>query len=138
MPERTALASIEWARTRAVIRDLVCPADDGVILEAIAQAGKTGIDCPLGWPDAFADFVAAHRVHAGEPRDGGEHDLLAFIPAEQLGAAEAIDGPQVLADLGFVVMLVVIGGRPRRPSAPYPRKHLILVPPVLARSWTTT
>jgi predicted nuclease with RNAse H fold len=61
MPERTALASIEWARTRAVVRDLVCPADDDVILGVIAQAGKTGIDCPLGWPDAFVDFVAAHR-----------------------------------------------------------------------------
>jgi predicted nuclease with RNAse H fold len=61
MPERTALASIEWAGTRAVVRDLVCPADDGVILKAIAQAGKTGIDCPLGWPGAFVDFVSAHR-----------------------------------------------------------------------------
>ena len=71
MPERTALASIEWAGRRAVIRDLICPADDGVILEAIGQAGKTGIDCPLGWPDAFVDFVAAHRSgHVGLPRDG--------------------------------------------------------------------
>src|SRR5262245_16454164 len=71
MPERTALASIEWARRRAVIRDLVCPADDGVILEAIGQAGKTGIDCPLGWPEAFVDFVAAHRSgHVTLPRDG--------------------------------------------------------------------
>ena len=70
MPERTALASIEWARTRAVVRDLVCPADDDVILEAIGQAGKTGIDCPLGWPDAFADFIAAHRSgHVALPRD---------------------------------------------------------------------
>jgi predicted nuclease with RNAse H fold len=70
MPERTALASIEWARTRAVVRDLVCPADDGVILGAIGQAGKTGIDCPFGWPDAFADFVAAHRSgHVALPRD---------------------------------------------------------------------
>ena len=70
MPERTALASIEWARTRAVVRDLVCPADDDVILGAIAQAGKTGIDCPLGWPGAFVDFVAAHRSgHIALPRD---------------------------------------------------------------------
>jgi predicted nuclease with RNAse H fold len=70
MPERTALASIEWARTRAVVQDLVCPADDDVILEAIGQAGKTGIDCPLGWPDAFADFIAAHRSgHVALPRD---------------------------------------------------------------------
>ena len=71
MPERTALASIEWAQTRAVVRDLACPADDGVILEAIGQAGKTGIDCPLGWPDAFVDFVTAHRSgHVTLPPDG--------------------------------------------------------------------
>jgi len=61
MPERTALASIEWAETRAVIRDVICPADDNVILEVIGQTGKTGIDCPFGWPDAFVEFVAAHR-----------------------------------------------------------------------------
>ena len=42
MPERTALASIEWAETRAVIRDVICPADDNVILEVIGQTGKTG------------------------------------------------------------------------------------------------
>jgi hypothetical protein len=48
------------------------------------------------------------------------------------GAAEAIDGPQVLADLGFVVALVIIGGRPWRPSAPYPRDHADLISAVLA------
>jgi predicted nuclease with RNAse H fold len=71
MPERTALASIEWAGTRAAVRDVVCPAGDSAILEVIGQAGKTGIDCPLGWPDAFVDFVAAHRSgHVALPRDG--------------------------------------------------------------------
>ena len=74
-----------------------------------------------------------HRVHVGEPRDGGEHHLLALVPAQQPGAAEAIDGLQVLADLGFVVTPLVIGGHPRRPSAPYPRDHADLIPPVLAR-----
>lgn len=71
MPERTALASIEWTGQRAVIREIVCPADDGAILAAIGRAGKTGIDCPLGWPGAFVDFVAAHRSgHVTLPRDG--------------------------------------------------------------------
>jgi predicted nuclease with RNAse H fold len=71
MPKRTALASIEWTGQRAVIREIVCPAGDGAILEAIGRAGKTGIDCPLGWPDAFVDFVAAHRSgHVTLPRDG--------------------------------------------------------------------
>ncbi|WP_281398007.1 hypothetical protein [Actinomadura alba] len=26
------------------------------------NADKAGIDCPLGWPDAFVDFVTAHRA----------------------------------------------------------------------------
>ena len=70
MPERTALASIEWAGGRAVVLDVVCPADDDVILQVIRQADKTGIDCPLGWPDAFVDFVAAHRAgHLALPPD---------------------------------------------------------------------
>jgi hypothetical protein len=47
MPERPALASIGWTANRATIRDVIHPADD-VILEAIQQACKTGIDCPIG------------------------------------------------------------------------------------------
>jgi predicted nuclease with RNAse H fold len=73
MPERTALASIEWAGTRAVIREVICPAGDDVIMEVVRQAGKTGIDCPLGWPDAFVDFVTAHRSgHVALPPDSLE------------------------------------------------------------------
>ena len=77
MPERTALASIEWARTRAVVRDLVCPADDDVILGAIAQAGKTGIDCPSAGPAPSSISLprtapAMSRSPATTPgRDGG-------------------------------------------------------------------
>jgi hypothetical protein len=86
-PERTALAWIEWARGRAVIRDVVCGADDAMILAAIGEAGKTeageteageteageteageteagkaGLDCPLGWPDEFVAFLVAHQA----------------------------------------------------------------------------
>jgi predicted nuclease with RNAse H fold len=69
-PERTALVSIEWTADRAVIRDVACPADDPVILKAIDRADKTGMDCPLGWPTAFVEFVAAHRAgHVGIPED---------------------------------------------------------------------
>lgn len=71
MPERTALASIEWTGGRAVITEVICPADD-VIIKAIAQSDKTGIDCPLRWPAAFVDFVAAHRTgHVSIPEDSG-------------------------------------------------------------------
>jgi predicted nuclease with RNAse H fold len=72
MPERTALASIEWTASRAIIRDVIHPAGDDAILEVIKQAGKTGIDCPLGWPGAFVDFVASHHTgHVGIPQDSG-------------------------------------------------------------------
>lgn len=70
-PERTALASIEWTAERAIIRDVSFPADDTVIVTVINRADKTGIDCPLGWPTAFVEFVAAHHTgHVGIPEDG--------------------------------------------------------------------
>lgn len=31
------------------------------MLAALTEADKAGIDCPLGWPDAFVAFVAAHQ-----------------------------------------------------------------------------
>lgn len=58
---------------------------------------------------------APGSIQAGEPGDGREHDFPAVIPAQKPGPAEAIDRPQVLADLGFVVTLVVVSGRLRRP-----------------------
>jgi len=70
-PERTAVARIEWSSGRARICDVICGADDSMIVAAIAEAHKAGIDCPLGWPDDFVAFVAAHK--AGQvtvPGDG--------------------------------------------------------------------
>lgn len=58
------MASIEWAGTRAVLRDVSCRADDDAIMSVIEEADKTGIDCPFGWPAAFVRFVAAH--HCGQ------------------------------------------------------------------------
>ncbi len=69
-PDRTAVARIEWRPDRAVVREVMCGADDTTILDAIAQADKAGIDCPLGWPDAFVAFVAAHHSgHVAVPED---------------------------------------------------------------------
>jgi predicted nuclease with RNAse H fold len=69
-PQRTAVARIEWSNGRARICDVVCGADDDVVVAAIAEARKAGIDCPLGWPDEFVAFVAAHRAgHVTVPGD---------------------------------------------------------------------
>src|SRR5262249_13303136 len=57
---------------QAIIRDVIYPAGDDVILETIQQACKTGIDCPFGWPGAFVGFVTAHQIgHVGIPQDSG-------------------------------------------------------------------
>lgn len=65
------MATIEWVDTSAVIQDVSCRADDDAIISVIERADKTGVDCPFGWPDAFIDFVAAHRSgHASIPRNG--------------------------------------------------------------------
>ena len=61
-PERTALAWIEWLAGRAIVRDACWGADDKAILAAVTEADKVGIDCPLGWPDAFITFVRAHQA----------------------------------------------------------------------------
>lgn len=34
--------------------------DDDVLVEALPAAGKPGVNCPLGWPVRFVEFVAAH------------------------------------------------------------------------------
>jgi len=60
-PEGTAVARVEWLAGRAVVRDVLWGADDSAVLAALAEAGKAGIDCPLGWPDAFVAFIVAHQ-----------------------------------------------------------------------------
>jgi predicted nuclease with RNAse H fold len=61
-PVRTALAVVAWDSGKAVVTELVRGADDDAILAALADAGKAGIDCPLGWPETFVAFLAAHQA----------------------------------------------------------------------------
>jgi predicted nuclease with RNAse H fold len=44
-----------------VLHHVEVGADDDRLLDACRDADKIGIDCPLGWPTAFVEFVAAHR-----------------------------------------------------------------------------
>lgn len=60
-PRHTGVAWIDWEPGRATVTNLICDADDRVILDAISHADKAGIDCPLGWPADFIAFVAAHQ-----------------------------------------------------------------------------
>jgi predicted nuclease with RNAse H fold len=69
--KHTAVAVIEWEDGRARVLDVEIPADDDALLRRSAHADKVGIDCPLGWPEPFVEFLCAHRVKAPRvPADG--------------------------------------------------------------------
>ncbi|RFA23380.1 DUF429 domain-containing protein [Subtercola boreus] len=46
---------------RATLTALTLGVGDDLIAETATRVDKLGIDCALGWPDEFVDFVVAHR-----------------------------------------------------------------------------
>lgn len=74
-PRKTGVARIDWSPSGARVRDLVVGATDELITRAVMEADKAGIDCPLGWPEKFVEFISAH--HAGN----------VIVPAEVAGPA---------------------------------------------------
>lgn len=69
---RTALATIKWSDATATLQHLTDDTSDEDIVQAMTVADKTGIDCPLGWPEPFIDFVVAHRANRITPRASDE------------------------------------------------------------------
>jgi predicted nuclease with RNAse H fold len=61
-PAGTAVAAVEWAAGRATIRNLYRGATDAQVLASIREADRVGIDCPLGWPRAFVEFLTSHSA----------------------------------------------------------------------------
>jgi predicted nuclease with RNAse H fold len=59
-PKGTALAIIEWKETAATLVDLQLGVTDETIVEAAAVVDKLGIDCALGWPIEFVEFLNNH------------------------------------------------------------------------------
>lgn len=53
---------MRWEGGRAAVTQIACTASDESLLQLIAQADKAGIDVPLGWPEEFAEALAAHRA----------------------------------------------------------------------------
>ncbi|MBK1783929.1 DUF429 domain-containing protein [Prauserella cavernicola] len=60
-PASTAVAVLDWRQGAAIVTDIAFPADDDAVLRLCEHADKVGIDCPLGWPDSFVEFVRAQR-----------------------------------------------------------------------------
>jgi hypothetical protein len=66
-PTRAAACTLTWSAA-AVTGDLhPPPLDDDDLLRLMRSADRVGIDCPLGWPVAFVDAIAAHRQGAPWP-----------------------------------------------------------------------
>jgi predicted nuclease with RNAse H fold len=61
-PRKTGVAWIDWSPSGARVRDLVVGATDDLITRAVMEADKAGIDCPLGWPEKFVEFISAHHT----------------------------------------------------------------------------
>lgn len=91
----TALAEISWSTAGARLERLEGGIDDAEIVASVGVDGWLGIDCPLGWPDAFVDFVQAHHIGAsprrGEVDGGGEwrrpliYRRTDFVVRERIG-----------------------------------------------------
>ncbi len=71
----TALAEMHWADGAARLTRLEIGIQDADIVASVRSGDVwLGVDCPLGWPDAFVDFVQAHHAGAAPtlgPVDGG-------------------------------------------------------------------
>jgi predicted nuclease with RNAse H fold len=80
--KKTAVAALEWAGAAARLEYLSLDVGDQEIVELFGGSSMTGIDCPVGWPDAFLPFIAGHLNFDAYPvldHDGIEgRRLLAY------------------------------------------------------------
>jgi predicted nuclease with RNAse H fold len=89
--KKTAAAVVEWGTFGARLVHLTLDVDDAEIVRLFGSCDLTGIDCPVGWPDAFLPFLAGHL--SGEPRpvldyDGiGGRRLLAYRDTDRFVTA---------------------------------------------------
>lgn len=68
-PINTAIAVVDWEPQAARVVAVELPGDDDAVVRHARAADKIGIDCPLGWPDTFVDFLVDHREQRVHPTD---------------------------------------------------------------------
>jgi predicted nuclease with RNAse H fold len=78
--ENTAMCVIDWDPGRVQVAAPAVDLDDDALLDAIADSDRAGIDAPFGWPQAFADAVAAHQADTGWP---GRQEELPRLAADR-------------------------------------------------------
>ncbi|MEU6095141.1 DUF429 domain-containing protein [Streptomyces sp. NPDC047079] len=113
---RTAVCRVAWQDEGGLAAEFLVPQSDADLLDMMRTAGKTGVDCPLGWPSHFVATVVAHHrgerlpapVRFGERTDGRPGlDALRFRLTDDLTwKATAMRPPlSVSTDLLGVVAL---------------------------------
>jgi predicted nuclease with RNAse H fold len=68
-PKGTAVAQIAWAVGRAQLTELLLGAIDQDIVRLARVSQKIGIDCALGWPAPFTEFLQNHSSQSHELTD---------------------------------------------------------------------
>ncbi|MGO4189438.1 DUF429 domain-containing protein [Pseudarthrobacter sp. TAF60_1] len=58
--KKTAVAVLTWDGGDARLEHLALDVHDAEIVELFGASSMTGIDCPVGWPDAFLPFLTGH------------------------------------------------------------------------------
>lgn len=100
-PKKTAVAVVEWSDGRAVVQHVALDQTDAQIVDHVVTADKAGIDCPLGWPEPFIEFLIAHRDgQPVAPSDIAARRALAYRTTDLvLKAASGVLPLSVAADL---------------------------------------
>jgi predicted nuclease with RNAse H fold len=60
-PRGTAVGVVDWADGANVVA-VTLGCDDAAVVAACADADFVGVDCPLGWPVPFVQFVRDHTA----------------------------------------------------------------------------
>jgi predicted nuclease with RNAse H fold len=72
-PKGTALAVIDWSSSSAALVELNLDVSDSALVDCANQVEKLGIDCALGWPVEFIDFLSGN--HPAVQANAFEGDL---------------------------------------------------------------
>jgi len=70
----TALTQILWSKDQAEIVQLQLGVEDEVIVQYALDSEKIGIDCALGWPTDFVQFLNSHSANDPEANPSGDID----------------------------------------------------------------
>lgn len=60
-PKGTAASVVDWSDGGATLVSVTVGASDDELIALSHGSDKIGIDCALGWPSRFVDFLVAHR-----------------------------------------------------------------------------